>query len=92
MRYAHGIRLTAGRCRWTRHGWLWRIVPHNRIMPHSPFRPGNHEFWYCAWCRRALCCQGWLPEDSPDRWVPFRPGVLWGGNVWHWQPETARQG
>lgn len=57
-------------------------------MAHSPFRPARFEFWYCAWCRRALCRQGWLPEGHPDRWAPFKPGLLWKGSREHWQPSV----
>jgi hypothetical protein len=79
--------MTEGRCRRTWHGLLWRIVPHNRFVRHWPFHPSRYEFWYCTWCRRALCCQGWLGRDHPDYWVPYKPGLLWNGSLDHWQPD-----
>jgi hypothetical protein len=35
-----------------------------------------HNPWVISWCRRAMCCQGWLGQDHPDYWVPYRPGLL----------------
>lgn len=71
-----------GRCRWTWRGQTWRWYPWDQ-HEHEPFHPSNYEFWYCWWCRRALCHQ---PHMTPE-WTPYTgPGLMWKGSRYHWQP------